>query len=100
MISPGFPAGILDWHAVLCQQLCTTGAYKCEQMLNLRSVRIRLVFFCFKGSVCISVCFCVTPDHSDFVLLVSFVVFFQYRPKTLAGKNVSKMTSVLYRAGV
>jgi len=48
MISPGFPAGILDWHAVLCQQLCTTGAHKCEQMLNLRSVRIRLVFFVLK----------------------------------------------------
>ena len=45
-------------------------AHKYEQFLNLRLVRVRLLFVCFKCSVCIFVCFCVSLDHFGFVLLV------------------------------
>jgi len=59
-------------------------------------VRFTLLFLCFcKGLVCIFVCSCVSLDHFGFVFckLVWFsLVFFQYRAKRLAGKNVSEMT--------
>ena len=68
-------------------------AHKYEQFLNLRLVRVRLLFVCFKSSVCIFVCFCVSLDHFGFVLLVLLgLVFFRYRAERLAGKNVSEMT--------
>ena len=48
--------------------------------------------FFVKGLVFIFVCFCVSLDHFDFVLLVLMGLLFQYRAKRVAGKNVSEMT--------
>jgi len=50
------------------------------------------VCFFVKGLVFIFVCFCVSLDHFDFVLLVLMGLLFQYRAKRVAGKNVSEMT--------
>jgi len=66
-------------------------AHRYEQFLNLCLVRVKLVLCVFKGLVCIFVCFCVSLDHFDFVLLVLLgLVSFQYRAKRLAGKSISQ----------
>jgi len=50
-------------------------AHKYEQFLILCLVRASLVFVCFKGLICILVCFCVSSEHFGFVLLVNSVGF-------------------------
>ena len=46
----------------------------------------------FVGKGLVFMYFFVSLDHFGFVLLVLLGLFFQYRAKRLAGKNVSKMT--------
>jgi len=67
-------------------------AHKYEQFFNLCSVGVRLVFVFLIGFICIFVYFCVSLDHFGFVLLVLLGLFFQYRAKRLAWKNISEMT--------
>ena len=49
-------------------------AHRYEQFLNLCLVKVRLVFVCFKRLVSMFVFFCVSSDHSDFVLVFVFSV--------------------------
>jgi len=77
---------------VLCTPLCI----RYEQFLNLHLVQFRLVFVFFcKSLVTVFLRTCANLDHFCFVfsvLVLSGLVFFQYRAKRLAGKNVSEMT--------